>query len=391
MRHLLRVISLIVCIIFFNQISSIGIYLADIYFVILFFILILLILLQTEIKINALFLALFLVAFLTILLNDIPAFFKSYKRYVAFIMIMLLISPSINSSILHIFRANLFKNINNLLILMTTGSILLLSLGIHMYNEGRSDFRGLFSHSMILGPMAGIAVLNTIYLAVKSNSSRIRFFIYIITIINFIACIASGSRSAIIATLIGTLFFLFALNLHFRTRLFRILILFIISLYLSFPLWEKYTVNLKDKLLYSQNEGSFTASRTKIWDDRIQEFLSSPIIGIGFTAVDTNVSSNYEVDGGKIEPGSSWLAVLSMTGLAGFILVIWIFYRYIARLIKSKDDSLKVAYYGGILILFLVHMFVEGYIFSAGSGMFFYLWLLIGVIHIEQSPIPVNI
>ncbi len=54
------------------------------------------------------------------------------------------------------------------------------------------------------------------------------------------------------------------------------------------------------------------------------EFESSPLIGVGFDAIDLNLSSasgGYDKDSGMVESGSSWLIILSMTGLIGAILL----------------------------------------------------------------------
>jgi hypothetical protein len=69
-----------------------------------------------------------------------------------------------------------------------------------------------------------------------------------------------------------------------------------------------------------------------------------------------------------------------MVGLFGFIPFFIMVSKYIFKILKTKNNILFWAYLGSLIVLFLVHMGGEGYVFSAGSGLFFYLWLLFGII-----------
>ena len=63
-------------------------------------------------------------------------------------------------------------------------------------------------------------------------------------------------------------------------------------------------------------------SRDELWSQRIAEFKSSPIIGIGFAA--HGVGLNKAV--GRNESGGGYISVLAQTGIVGicFVLAIWI-------------------------------------------------------------------
>ena len=82
---------------------------------------------------------------------------------------------------------------------------------------------------------------------------------------------------------------------------------------------------------------------------------------------------------GQIEPASSWLAVLSMIGLFGFIPFLGLTLHCISYVFRDKTNPTNSAFLGGMLFLFMVHMIAEGYVLSAGSGLFFYFWLVIGI------------
>jgi O-antigen ligase len=127
-----------------------------------------------------------------------------------------------------------------------------------------------------------------------------------------------------------------------------------------------------------QEDAFFT--RAALWDMRIQEFESSPLIGVGFASVDPEISTRFDEEEGRVEPGSSWLAVLSMTGLLGFIPIVIMILKCGIFMFKDKNQPLLSAFLGGMLFLFVVHMFAEGYVLSAGSGLFFYFWLTVGMI-----------
>jgi len=106
------------------------------------------------------------------------------------------------------------------------------------------------------------------------------------------------------------------------------------------------------------------------------EFASSPIIGIGFQTVSLTGSDSPNRRG-NIEPGSSWLAVLSMTGIVGLCFVLIIFYRawHVSKYVNNNNTIL----FQGLLLFMSIHMLVEGYIYAGGSFLCMLLWLIIGV------------
>ena len=153
---------------------------------------------------------------------------------------------------------------------------------------------------------------------------------------------------------------------------FTVLILFVAAL--TFPIWGNVLNGVIQKNEANLAEGSFIASREDKWNARISEFESSPIIGIGFAAVDPAL--DVVGLGGTIEPGSSWLAVLSMSGIIGGILFLSVFlsgYKACRKMHTDKDALLS-----GLLTLFAVHMIAEGYVFAAGSFLCYLLWLVVG-------------
>ena len=80
---------------------------------------------------------------------------------------------------------------------------------------------------------------------------------------------------------------------------------------------------------------------------------------------------------GTIETGSSWLAVLSMTGIIGFIPFLIIIYKSVKRVWSKKKTNIEASLYLGLIVFLSIHMLVEGYIFAGGSVVFFIAWLII--------------
>lgn len=115
-------------------------------------------------------------------------------------------------------------------------------------------------------------------------------------------------------------------------------------------------------------------SRDALWAERIAEFESSPIIGIGFAA--HGVGKNKVV--GRNESGGSFISVLAQAGIIGviFIALIWA----AATMMPSKigDDPNLILIYAGF-VFFSFHSIIEGYMFQAGWYLCLIIWLIIGV------------
>ena len=195
----------------------------------------------------------------------------------------------------------------------------------------------------------------------------------------------AASRAAILSCLVGVCFLLLILYRQEKSK--YILVFFRISLIIALtsPIWYEYTDNVikkQERDLEAFGDYDTKNSRTDLWNDRIAEFKHSPWIGVGFGSVNQQISTHEKIKrGGTIEPGSSWLFVLSSIGVFGFFLFSLLFFIPIYKLIcrrKIIKDSVFLSS-NSILICFFVHMFFEGYILSSGSMLFLYLWTTIGV------------
>ena len=136
---------------------------------------------------------------------------------------------------------------------------------------------------------------------------------------------------------------------------------------------KKITDGLSDKGLTSN-------SRNTLWDERIYEFKTSPIFGIGF-ASSLDKSSILIKESGSLEPGSSWLAILAMTGILGFLSFSLLMLETVMKVLKNfhKNRSMQYSVYFGTLIFFSISFFAEGYVFAAGSPLALIFWMTLGV------------
>ena len=95
-----------------------------------------------------------------------------------------------------------------------------------------------------------------------------------------------------------------------------------------------------------------------------------------FSSASVNVfAAELGMNGETIESGSSWLSVLSMTGIIGFLIIMRIYSKSVISAYKFGKDPLLIS----ILTLLSVNMFTEGYIFFGGSFLAFLFWITIGV------------
>ena len=116
-------------------------------------------------------------------------------------------------------------------------------------------------------------------------------------------------------------------------------------------------------------------SRDELWAQRMEEFKSSPIFGIGFAA--HGVGLNKRV--GRNESGGSFISVLAQAGVIGifFVALIWMAAILFPKQIGS--DPNMILFYAGFVFM-SIHSILEGYMFQAGWYLCLIIWLVLGLL-----------
>ena len=241
-----------------------------------------------------------------------------------------------------------------------------------------SGYSGLTAHSMVISPLAGICLLYSFYRLYLSETrlEHYREAAYICTC--FLVLLLSGSRGALGATVVGVAVFYIRLYRHQMGKLLQIGLFSLLLIIATSAIWWPYTERLRDKVVSSSENGGQMATRERIWQDRLDEFTAYPIFGVGFASYNLDyIQSEHTIDRrtGIIEPGTSWLFLLSSLGLYGFLSFLIPFAYIVYKLFTDMDTGLNGGLLCSIMILFSVHMLTEGYVIASGVYLCFLLWL----------------
>lgn len=318
---------------------------------------------------------------LALLITSPDAIFRSWERFILFALLVTCVSPLLTSEEAILNRCNMFQMLLVVCVIIGVGSFFARYLGINFMQRSRMDvlvqagtFGGLTTHSMLLGPIAGIGALYMAYLAYTTK----RRWYWIIAALSAFSVMFSASRSALASLIAGMTIMLFRLSGSVNKFAITAVALIMLGM-VSFPLWGGAMDAIIAKNEANIRDGGAINSRETLWNSRVNEFNSSPVVGIGFAAIDRQSSGNegFDKSTGMVESGSSWFIILSMTGLLGALMIVPVL--FMAYFTAYRDDDHFSALVCGILTLFFVHMIAEGYIFYGGSQMAFMLWLTVGV------------
>lgn len=339
---------------------------------------------KTNFTLNIPILCFVIVCFLSLIFNDIHPVFNSNLRLGFYILTI--------TGIGVLFRnkqdSSRFINLNHIFKINTWIVILsLASYFTHIGSLGRGNFGGVFNHSNALAPIAALVCVEKV-LEYYENGKNLKSLM--IAFIAIFVVILSGARSSLGAmliclTVIGI--YIYRLKfIYFGTGflVLAVTVFFVLKNYNSYLIPEEHLTNrYRSRTIF---EKGFDNTRFLIWAERFDEFKENPILGSGFSAVNTKVipkeSASYDIETGSIQPGSGYLGILSMLGLSGFLIFLYIIASsaqklYINRKVFSKKDFLIIV---SILLFVLIHSIFEGYIISSGSILFLIFWLSISYI-----------
>ncbi|WP_288207992.1 O-antigen ligase family protein [uncultured Parabacteroides sp.] len=320
----------------------------------------------------------FLISILfSVWVNDIPAYFQVGFRVIGFMAVTLVVGPFLVNPILVVWRRLLFVHsltfIRWIVILTFQAWIICPELV-----QGRSGFEGFTNQSMLLGTLSGISFIYSLYLFYLSSKLLSKYLEVGIAIVSLLILILAGSRSALGSTMCATAFFYSRIYRHHVMRLGKICFTVLCVTLLTSSFWWIHTERLRSKMEIGEKGGSVTMSRDGLWNKRMDEFKAYPFFGVGFATMNKEAVSRSSKSGsGTIEPGSSWLFLLSSMGLMGFLSFSILFFRSLYFLFIKESVGINGYFIGSLLFLFLFHMIFEGYVIASGAYLCFFLWLLL--------------
>jgi hypothetical protein len=226
------------------------------------------------------------------------------------------------------------------------------------------------NQSMILGPIAGLGVLIAAARAIHGRSWRWG----LLALLGLIPVLASGSRVATLATGAAGSYLL----IRRKPMLGGLAALgFLVAVGIFVARGGNATES--DSVGAALSRKGIENTRTDLWQSRIEEFKSSPLLGIGI-AMGTGSGSAIEADGAiRVEPGSSYLAVLAMTGGVGtvafFSALGLLLFGFASNHQQAPMDKDILSVVG---IFLAVNGIAEGWILGFGSPLCFLFWLWLG-------------
>lgn len=149
----------------------------------------------------------FLIAiFLSILVNDIPAYYQVGFRLIAFLAVTFVVGPFLVNPMLVVWRRLLFIHSLTFIRWMVILSFLVWIIRPELV-QGKSGFEGFANQSMLLGALSGISFIYSLYRFYQSSKFLDRYLEVGIALISLLIMILAGSRSALGSTMVATAFF----------------------------------------------------------------------------------------------------------------------------------------------------------------------------------------
>ncbi len=346
-----------------------------------------------RLRLSNIYVALLLfVCLLSLSLNTPPPFLRAWQRFGVYSLVLLVASPMMSSAFASSERYKVLVYFIDICIILSVGSFFAYFLGINLFirdsvvlDIGAGTFSGLTNHSMVLGPISALSAVYLFSLLLKTYGSResrrglSRYLLLLSLLLCVGSCLLSASRAAIGSLLIGCIYVLFRVYRSRISKVIGVLFVTVTIAVVTYPMWKGLTTYVMQKNQKNIENGSLLYSRQTRIEGRIAEFKSSPIYGVGYCVVDPR-HAGVDIRTGQIEPGSSWLAIASMTGILGlscFVIICSIGLRKVWRI----RDVFKSSVLGGMFCFFLVHMFAEGYIFAPKSFLSLLFWLILASIY----------
>lgn len=329
----------------------------------------------------------------SLVLNPTPDFSARTQRFIAMSAGLLCFSPLLSDDGLIDARRTAARTL--FVVFSSTACISLILWGYCLlqysnhFDAGFNHygFRGIMKYGMTLSPVSALAAITSFWLMFRSDVRRRNRILWTgLALVATVCCVAAGSRMAVLSLALSLLLiaaFRYRILLGFLKTRAGIITAASVIVVLAVAIPRALDV-LQLKQAVGESHKSMFYSREKLWHDRCEEFRLSPIIGIGYANQTTPHSAESEDKTNGIEPGSSWLTVLTYGGILGAAAFLWFLADLLRRLLsrrKSEEFSLLSA----ILLFLLLNMITEGWLFFAGALMFPVFWLTCAEIYSRRQ------
>lgn len=309
-------------------------------------------------------------------------------RPILFTVIVIACSPLITSTRWHLYKKKLFRNLCIGFAATVFISLYARAMGVNYqveYNMGGAsmvtyggvdEFSGFAKFPMWNSAAAAMSIIYFCYLLFRNRhrGKWLRGFYLFMVLASVYVCLISASRSAFAFSVAASGLLLFFLSSGFG-KVTKYIFIFGIIITLTYPFFMHSARRMLQKQEAQDMSGN--TSRDALWNQRMAEFYSSPIYGVGFAVHGTD-EDNKQI--GRVESGSSWLSILAQTGVVGFIIAIIIWVKTLVCYKRIRYDSFYVFVYA-TLIFFTLHSVFEGYMFQGGWYMCFVCWLTVGIVN----------
>lgn len=304
-------------------------------------------------------------------------------RLVLFAFILVLTCPIYTSLKWHLYKKKILRNIFigfigvvliNLYAKFTGFNLRALVKGWEDLTD--KQFSGYCDQPMWLAAAAAVSTIFCAYLVfVQDRKKRLQQYFYILLLLcSVYVTMISGSRSAFLTAMgaTGVVLYLLVKN---KGRLIKYVVSATAVILVLSPIFldRKTFGAMMAKQEYQKEIGQ--TSRDQIWADRMVEFKSSPLIGVGFGA--HGVGEDKEVS--TVETGGGWISILAQTGILGLILALSIIFKAYTPIRKIRQDNSMMCIYAAYFF-FIVHSIVEGYMFQGGWYLCLIFWMVIGLL-----------
>jgi len=342
---------------------------------------------QSQKGMNVHFLSILFLAtiIISILANEIPAFFKPWSRFMQFAFLYIAASPMISGTAVDRVRRQMAMGAIWACAVIALVSFLGYFLGFGMKMSGFiQSYRGVTGHANFLGFYTMVAMVWFAALFFRGTNTKEYAIIAGAWVACLITLLLSASRGATAAGLLGSLIVIYMRLKDSATNMMTAIAVGAGLIIFASPYLATYMETMTKKGIDKENmDSSVAATRGYIWELRSMEIEKSPVVGVGAYSCDVTLPAAdvfYDSKNGTIELGSSYMGLMSQEGYLGFycflllaIPILWKTYKY-----ASKQGTPYAQLFLGLIVAIACHMFFEGYMLQAGAVQAVVWWFVIG-------------